>query len=272
MLSNIAPVMQSARTRIAIDDITHGLHEAGLAAYLAWGDIRQRYVRTMLGPLWIVLSTGIWFSAMGFVMANLFNQSMAEYLPFMISGLLVWVLISTAIAEGTQVLISSAPLITSFSIPIFTHYIRFTLRTYIIFLHNAIILLIVFLIFPPPLTAATLLIIPGFLLDMLILTGLAIFLSLANLRYRDTSLAVGSALQILPFVTPIFWERGMLSKHRWIADINPFYHMVQIMRAPLLGQAPDFLSWAVTSLLALGSLALAFLVFVRSRHRIFFWL
>lgn len=264
--------MVSARTRIAIQDITRGLQETGLAAYLAWSDIRQRYVRTMLGPLWIVLSTGIWFSAMGFVMANLFNQSLAQYLPFLISGLLVWMLISTAIAESTQVLITSAPLISSFSIPIFTHYIRFTLRTYIIFLHNLIILGIVFVIFPPPLTAATLLVVPGFLLDMLILSGMAVFLSLTNLRYRDTNLGVGSALQILPFVTPIFWERGMLSHHRWIADINPFYHMVQVMRAPLLGEAPDLLSWIVTAFMAASLLALAFIFFVRYRHRIIFWL
>ena len=153
--------MHKIRTNVAIDDIRRGLRESSLAAYLAWEDIRQRYVRTMLGPFWIVLSTGIWFSAMGFVMANLFNQTMAQYLAFVISGLLVWVLISTAISEGTQVLINSSPLITSFSVPIFTHYIRFVLRNNIIFFHNIVILIIVFLIFPPPFTSSTFLIVPG---------------------------------------------------------------------------------------------------------------
>jgi ABC-type polysaccharide/polyol phosphate export permease len=264
--------MHPVFTRIAINDIAQGLQQTGLAAYLAWSDIRQRYVRTLLGPLWIVLSTGIWFSALGFVMANLFHQSMPQYLPFVISGLLAWMLISTALIEGTQVLILSAPLITSFSLPIFTHYIRFVLRNNIIFLHNLIILAIVFIIFPPPLTVATFLVIPGFLLNMLILAGLAIFLSLANLRYRDTYLAVGSALQVLPFVTPIFWNRGMLSQHRWIADINPFYHMVQIMRAPMLGEAPATLSWIMTGCMAAASLTAALYFFVRYRHRIIFWL
>src|SRR5262245_53308891 len=119
--------MNPLRTRIAINDLTQGLQHIGLAAYLAWEDVKQRYVRTMLGPFWIVLSTGIWFSAMGFVMANLFKQGLAQYLPFMISGLLIWVLISTSIMEGTQVLITSAPLINSFSMPISTHYVRFML-------------------------------------------------------------------------------------------------------------------------------------------------
>src|SRR3984957_1073993 len=138
--------------RLAVQDIVRSLRNINLAAFLAWEDIRQRYVRTMLGPMWIVLSTGVWFSAMGFVMANLFHQNLHDYLPFMISGLLIWVLISTSIAESSQVLVTSAPLITSFPIPIFTHYIRFVLRNYIIFMHNVIILLIVFMLFPPQVT------------------------------------------------------------------------------------------------------------------------
>src|SRR5580692_8869242 len=112
--------MKSLIFRLAVQDILRSFRQLDLAAFLAWEDIRQRYVRTMLGPLWIVLSTGVWFSAMGFVMANLFNQDLAHYLPFMISGLLVWVLVSTSIAESSQVLVSSAALITSFPIPIFT--------------------------------------------------------------------------------------------------------------------------------------------------------
>ena len=209
-----------------------------MAWFLAWEDIRQRYVRTMLGPLWIVLSTGVWFSVMGFVMANLFGQKLHEYLPFVMTGLLTWVLISSCIMESAQVLVSSAPLITSFSIPIFTHYIRFILRNTIIFFHNVLILAIVLIIFPPQVTVYTWLTIPGLLLNLLILMNVSVFLSLANLRYRDTYLAIVSAMQVLPFVTPIYWDKAMLHNNTWIADINPFYHMVEVMRGPILGHAP----------------------------------
>lgn len=264
--------LSTEHLRLAARDIARSLKQVDLAAFLAWEDIRQRYVRTMLGPLWIVLSTGIWFSAMGFVMANLFHQDMKEYLPFMIGGLLIWTLISTSIAESSHVLVSSAPLITSFPIPIFTHYIRFVFRNYIIFFHNVIILAIVLFIFPPHVSMATWLVVPGLMLDMLILMGLAIFLSLANLRYRDTHLAVASAMQVLPFVTPVFWDRGMLQKHRWIADVNPFYHMVEVVRSPMLGQAPQSLSWIMTATLACVLMAAACYLFSRYRHRIIFWL
>jgi ABC-type polysaccharide/polyol phosphate export permease len=264
--------MNPAYIRIAVNDIARSLKEIQLAAFLAWEDIRQRYVRTMLGPLWIVLSTGVWFFVMGFVMANLFGRELSDYLPYVFSGLLVWVLISTSVMESSRVLVDSAPLITSFAIPIFIHYIRFVLRNYIIFLHNILILAIVMIIFPPHVTAATWLVIPGLLLDMAILMSLAVFLSLANLRYRDTHLAVASAMQVLPFVTPIFWNRDMLKQHQWIADFNPFYHMIEIARQPMLGQEPGMLSWMVTGGMAIVLFITACALFVRYRHRIIFWL
>ena len=264
--------MNKFAAKLALKDMSLAVRQYRLALFLAWEDIRQRYVRTMLGPLWIVLSTGIWFGVMGFVMANLFHQNVATYMPFVVTGLLCWVLISTCISESTQVLVQSAPLITSFPIPIFTHYIRFVLRNTIIFLHNALILLIVLIIFPPQVNLYTLLVVPGLMIDLLILISLSIFLSLANLRYRDTHLAVASAMQILPFVTPIFWDKAMLENHRWIADINPFYHMIQIMRAPILGEAPPFLSWVIAGGLAATMLLLSMSFFIRYRHRIIFWL
>ncbi len=257
---------------IAQKDFINSLRQIRLATFLAWEDIRQRYVRTMLGPFWIVLSTGIWFSAMGFVMANIFGQELNTYLPFMVSGLLIWLLISTAIAESSHVLVAAAPLIQAFPIPIFTHYIRFILRNFIIFLHNLLILLIIFAIYPPPLTQALWQIIPGLLLNLVILLNLSVVLSLTNLRFRDTHLAVASALQVLPFVTPIFWDRGMLQKHHWIADINPFYHMVDIVRSPILGAAPSNTSWLICGAIAAASGMFAAVIFARYRHRIIFWL
>lgn len=264
--------MNSKYARLALQDIWHAINDVQLAAFLAYEDIRQRYVRTLLGPLWIVLSTGIWFSAMAFVMANLFHQNMHDYMPFLVTGLLMWVLVSTCIAESSQILLMASPLINTFPIPIFTHYLRFIFRNGLIFLHNVIILALALIIFPPKLSAVTLLVIPGLLLVMLLLTAISVCLSLINLRYRDTHLAISSAMQILPFVTPIFWHREMLQQNKWIADANPFYHMLEVVRAPAMGSTPEPLSWIITGGLTVIMCSIAGYLFVRYRHRIIFWL
>lgn len=256
----------------ALQDLADGVRQWRLAFFLAWEDVRQRYVRTMLGPFWIVISTAIWSGAMGFVMASLFNQDMAAYLPYMVNGLLVWTLISSSVNESSQALIGATPIISSFPLPISLQYLRFALRNLIIFLHNVVILLLVWVFFPPSFSAVMWLALPGMVVVMLALIGMSMIISLLNLRYRDTQLAIASGMQVLPFVTPVFWDRGMLTNHHWIADINPFYHLLEIVRGPLLGQTPSLLSWQVAGGTAAVSLLIGTLMFIRYRHRIIFWL
>lgn len=264
--------MSNISTRTAIRDICTAFGQMHLAAFLAWDDIRERYVRTFLGPMWIVLSTGIWFGVMGFVMGNIFEQHVSEYMPYLVCGLVSWLLISTCIAEGAMVLIQAKRIITSYNLPIFLHFLRFIVRNKIIFLHNAVILAIVLIVFPQPLNGATWLLIPGLVFNTLILLSGAVLLSLANIRYRDTHMVISNALQVLPYITPIFWHREMLKNHMWVADVNPIYHMIEIVRAPLLGTLPNTLSWMVTGSLALAMPLLACVAFVHFRHRIIFWL
>ncbi len=244
----------------------------GLAGFLAWQDIHERYVRTMLGPLWIVITTGVWLGAMGFVMSSVFNKELHDYLPYLACGLVTWQLISTSINEGAAVLITSKRFIVGFNIPIFIHFIRYVFRNGIVFLHNAIILLIIFMVFPHELTEQTLLVIPGFFVDVVILVSAAVILSLMNIRYRDTHLIVANALQVLPYVTPLFWHREMLGERTWIADVNPLYHMMELVRAPALGLSPAALSWQITGGLAVVLPLIAYTMYLRYRHRIIFWI
>ena len=65
----------------------------------------------------------------------------------------------------------------------------------------------------------------------------------------------------------------MLSaRGRVFIDFNPLYHMIEIVRAPLLGSTIEPTSWIATvALLFLGSL-LTFLTLARYRSRIPYWL
>src|ERR1700761_226604 len=96
--------MNKLAARVALDDFALSFKRFNLAAFLAWEDIRQRYVRTLLGPIWIILTNAIWFGVIGFVMANLFAQKIEDYLPFLVSGVITWSLIATCIGESSQIL------------------------------------------------------------------------------------------------------------------------------------------------------------------------
>jgi ABC-type polysaccharide/polyol phosphate export permease len=111
---------------------------------------------------------------------------------------------------------------------------------------------------------------------LLLYLPLGLFIALALgpfcARFRDMPQMIASALQILFFLTPIFWMPGHLQGRLAVVDGNPFYHLVEIMRAPLMGHVPTAQNWAASlaatafvALLATASLSIA-------RRRVYLWL
>ena len=63
----------------------------------------------------------------------------------------------------------------------------------------------------------------------------------------------------------------MLGKHLWAAQINPIYHFIEIVRAPLVSGGASLLSWAVVSAITVTGYLVMILVFSRFRARIAYW-
>ncbi len=54
-------------------------------------------------------------------------------------------------------------------------------------------------------------------------------------------------MQVIFFLTPIFWMPNSLSHRPVFTVVNPFYHLIELVRAPLLGHEPTLLNWQVAS-------------------------
>ena len=146
-------------------------------------------------------------------------------------------------------------------------------RNVIVFFHNLVILLIINLIYVPAPSWNMLWAPVG--LVLLGLNGLWICLLTATLcaRFRDVQPLIMSFLQIIMFVTPIFWKPEMLGKSRAVfVDANIVYHMIAIIRDPFLGQRPAALSLAVSSACAILGMTMALIFYGRFRRRMPFWL
>jgi ABC-type polysaccharide/polyol phosphate export permease len=106
--------------------------------------------------------------------------------------------------------------------------------------------------------------------NMLWLTALIAILSA---RFRDVPQIVANILQIMFFLTPIIWRTDRLGGNmQFVADINPLYHFIELLRAPLLGMPIEMKHWTFSILsLVIGS-AVTFVFFARYRSRIPYWL
>src|SRR3981081_2679979 len=97
------PLASSTRSwSRAFADIRTGLANRQLWAHLGWQDIKQRYRRSVLGPLWITIGMGVTALGLGILYAVLFNQELPVFLPYVTTGFIVWNFINGCINEGTS--------------------------------------------------------------------------------------------------------------------------------------------------------------------------
>jgi lipopolysaccharide transport system permease protein len=256
----------------AVADVLAGAAVWRLWGRMGWNDILQRYRRSLLGPFWLTASMAVMVVSLGVLYAELFKAPIDDFLPYLCVGLLIWNLIASFMNEGGTIFTTSESYIKQIRLPYSVYVYRSAWSKLIIFAHNFVIyfgVLIYFRIWPG---AAGLLAILGLLL--LILNGalVTVYIGIISARFRDIPQLIGSVVQIIFFVTPIMWKPELLSHRAYIADINPFYHLVEIVRGPLLGHVPSFQNYLAVFLITAINFGLAGLVFKRFRSRIAYWI
>lgn len=238
---------------------------------LGWVEIRQRYSRSKIGPFWLTISMGIMIGALGLVYATLFKTDIRSYLPFLAIGLVFWVFISTTINEGCTAFISSSAYIRQMALPRGVFVLQTIWRNSVILTHNFVIVIIVLVVFH----TSSLYYLPSFIFGLFLLTinllWITTLLAIMCARFRDLPQIVASGLQVAFYITPVIFKREMLDKYPLLVDLNPFAYLVEIVRAPLLGQSVSDRTWIVCGLMALIGLILGLIFHGRYRTRIAYW-
>lgn len=245
-----------------------------IAVILGWQDIRGRYRRSLIGPFWITISTGVMIASIGLVFGAIFNAPMVEYLPFLAAGIIAWTFINVTINEGCTSFIDSEGIIKQLPIPLLAHVLRIIWRNSLILAHNILILPLVFLVMGKSIDPEVLIAIPGFFLVALCLTWIAFLFAMIGARYRDIPQIVASLMTVIYFLTPIIWMPSLLPDRMGAAfyQFNPFYHLIELIRAPLLGMLPSTTSWLVVLVMTVVGWGFTLLVFSRVRCRVTYWL
>jgi ABC-2 type transport system permease protein/lipopolysaccharide transport system permease protein len=120
--------------------------------------------------------------------------------------------------------------------------------------------------------AVALLAIPGLMIVALNGTIASLTIGIVSARFRDIPQLIASIVQILFFLTPIFWKPESLRAYAYVTDFNPFFHLLEIVRAPLLGNFPTTANYFAVLLLTLINVAVASAFFSRYRARIAYWI
>ena len=242
------------------------------AVYLAWNDVKARYRKSVLGPLWQTLGNLIAVIGFSLVWASVLEQDMQTFVPSLAIGLIIWQLVAGAIGEGANTFAGEAQIIRNVAMPLWFFVVRALARQVINFLHNIILIIGIVLYYSLPVTQAALWVsFVGVTLTIANLTWLMFILGVSGARFKDIEYAINSVLPILFFISPVLFRPDRLTLNMEIIWMNPLSYFIEAVRAPILGdEVTTNVYLILISMLVLGS-ALSYWLYRTRARRVAFW-
>lgn len=222
-----------------------------LVFVLTWRDIKVKYKQSVMGLLWAVLMPMIIVGAGMLVRVAIAKASGREVsvhdLASMSVKALPWAFFVSAIRFSMNSLTANLNLVTKINCPRLAFPISAVLSA-LFDLAIAMLPLMAVLAWTGVTLSVTLLWVPLILaLLVLLVSGLGIALSAANLYYRDVKYIVEVLLTFAIFFTPVIYDAEMLGQWRTWVMLNPISPLLEGLRSTVvLGVMPD-MQWLLYS-------------------------
>lgn len=256
----------------AAKDWWEGTRRIDIWLTLAWFDILLRYRRSMLGPFWLTLSMGVMIAGMGPLYSSLFGMELSKTFPHITLGIIFWGLFSMFVLEASNVFINSANYLKQGYFPVSLFVWRSMARNLIQFAHQIVLFIPVAIWADISPTSDMLLFIPAFLLLLINAHALGFLLGLICTRFRDVAQIVTSLMQMLMFLTPVFWFPESVPDRAQYILWNPFAQMLDLLRTPLLGGVAQMSNWTGMLTWTGVIVSVAAFLFAKYRRRVIYWL
>ncbi len=232
-------------------------------------DMKLLYKRSTLGIAWTLINPLLQLAVFSFVFKTVIPVNVPQFSSFAFSGLLIWTWTQTALFQATALITSNRALIRQPNFPIAILPVVTTTTGLIHFL-LALPVLIIFLAIDGIQPNVVLLYMPVLMFIQFFLTvSLAYPLAAINVTFRDTQHTLGVVLQMLFYLTPIFYSLDSIPKQFLpLYQLNPMVPLIEAYRAILLkGTQPNWQALLTVSLIVAVLLPIGLGIFRRQSDR-----
>ena len=262
--------------RSALGEVWRDCREAlkmhRFAAMLAWRDVTSGVRLSMLGPIWLLAQPLLWIVTIIVFFGPSAGQNEPMYGLYVATGLTVYLGLQTFVVEGSKMFAMDRNIILNVRVPFFVFVLKLLIKVLITMLISLPIVLVAIAINRPPIDGSLLMIIPGLFLFLAAGIGMMLTLGVIGTKYLDLNLALQALMRVVMFATPIFWIVPENDRLRYLAALlNPFYHLIEIIRMPFMGRVPPMEHWVIATAFAAAALITGILLFARFRRRLPLW-
>ncbi len=208
--------------------------------FLGVQDIKARFRRSFLGPVWIFCNMFLFVAGAGVLYGVMINQPMKEFLPYLVTGFALWGVIVASLTESAWAFVNAEGYIKQFCYPKQIYILRTLVSTTIILLMTLVAVIPLQVLFGSFYIVGWLLAVPGLILLLLALLAHMTIAAYLGVRFRDFPHAAGGIMQVAFFVTPVMFPAKVLQDRHLalIYQVNPFYYLLELARRPILEGRP----------------------------------
>lgn len=229
--------------------------------YTAWFNFVVRYRKTILGPAWILIAPMLFIVCLGLLFSQVNGIQLDVFIPHLTIGIVVWTLVSGFVTGSTTIFVRNRPQILQGGMTLTDIVMVDVITTILQFLHQVCIIFLVFVFFGKSITPYALVSLFGLILLIANGVWLTHFFGIIGARYRDLSEVIQAIMRIAFLATPIIWMPGANGGRGGVMTtfmtFNPFYHFLELIRAPLMGSQISPLSWTVVIVITICGFVLA---------------
>ena len=243
--------------------------------YSSWLDIVARYRSSVLGIVWLCLPTALFVLLLGNVYSRLMGYPIEVYMPYLATGYLIWRFMVHVITESAGAFASHKAFIMDGRVRLTDFLLRSFAKAGLQFLFAVIVLIAVVAWFDSWHGVASLLTLFITLPVMLVnLFWVSVCIGIIGARFPDTRDAIGTVLVAGFLLTPIIWMVDRFppdTMRGFVARLNPAFHMIEFIRAPVLGKMPEAASIIVVLAMAPAGWLLAAWLYRRYCRYVALW-
>jgi lipopolysaccharide transport system permease protein len=255
---------------ISLADIREVWRYRELLFTLAGRDIRVRYKQAALGIAWAVMQPIVQMVIYTIVfnrLANIHSDVPVAYPLFCFAGVVIWGLFSTGLSQATSSLVENESMIKKVYFPRIVMPFASVLVACVDFAIAFALVLVAMPIFGAPFHLTIFLTPFLAVLAALCALGIGLWTSAINIQFRDVRYALPFFLQLMIFVTPVFYSSSMIPEQwRFLLLLNPMSAVVDGFRAALFGGELPWARLGLAFALAMTTTTLGFLYFRRMEH------
>jgi ABC-2 type transport system permease protein len=250
------------------------LREPEFWAYATWLDIVTKYRRSRLGLVWLLMPPALYTFGVGTFFARLQNSDPLEFIPHLGIGYVVFRLLSNTINDACSALPNHSSFILDGHMRLTDFVLRVLAKALFYFLTAAPLMVVALAMAPNFQPAGLVSLLPALLVAVLNVSWIGIVVSLLGARFPDIHELMGSVFVFGFILTPILWyaDRAPAGTARGtFMRMNPLYHMVESVRAPLLGEPIEPLTFYYLAVMTVLGWVIAWWLYRRYARFVPLW-